>query len=84
MPKEPVGIITVQGRYLQEDSRPVVVIEWPNGELLAFELNDALFVGLSMLHVAGKFFDTAAEFSGAIEAVRRQIQTLHSSSFKLQ
>ena len=52
------------------DNRGVVVLEWPSGDQLVFELSDAPHTALSMLRAAAKLFPTAQEYEQYIAATQ--------------
>jgi hypothetical protein len=55
------------------DRRGVIVLEWPNGDQLMFELSDAVHTAISMLRTAAKLFPTAAEYEQFIAAAQANV-----------
>ena len=62
------------------DGRGVILLEWPNGDQLMFELGEAAHTALSMLRAAAKLFPTAQEYERYIAAAQADVFTLRHQS----
>ena len=78
---QPVGIIQVIA-VIANDGRPVVVVEWPSGDMQMVERDEAVLLGLTMLSVAAQLFPSAEQFGEKIAHARGQIANLHPAGLQ--
>jgi hypothetical protein len=65
------------------EGRLVVVVEKPDGQGIWFDRDEAVAVGLSLLQMAGRLYDTLDQFASMMDYARRNLETLHGVA-KLQ
>jgi hypothetical protein len=72
--------MTLVNAIVANDGRLVVTIEWPDGQFRVLDREEAVLLGLTTLNMAGRLFDTVAEFSQSVEHARGKIESLHPCS----
>ena len=74
--QQPTGVMQVHA-VIADDGRRVIILEWPNGDQLMFDRDEAIKTGLSMVSTASRLFGSVQEFERHFADARSAIFNIH-------